>query len=78
MSVDRYKSLCELARAMEPDALEVLHGVAERLTWGRRDYGDLNLASDSRNWTHEELEELFDAVVYRRMRAIVAGRKGAR
>ena len=71
---DKYKSLCELARAMEPDALEVLHGVAERLTWGRRDYGDLNLASDSRNWTHEELEELFDAVVYRRMRAIGAMR----
>ena len=72
--IDHYKSLCELARAMEPDALEVLHGVAQRLTQGRLDYSDLDLASDSRNWTAEELEELFDAVVYRRMRAIVAER----
>jgi hypothetical protein len=75
MTTDCYKSLCELARAMEPDALEVLVGVAQRLTQGRLDYSDLHLDTDKRNWTHEELEELFDAVVYRRMRAIVAERK---
>ena len=74
MTTDHYKDLCELARAMEPDALEVLYGIAQRLTCGRREYGDLDLATNPRNWTHEELEELFDAVVYRRMRAIVAER----
>lgn len=75
--MDHYKAICEMTRDMEPDALEVLHGIASRLVAGREQYGDLALAQDKRDWTKEEQEELFDAVVYRRMRAIVAERKEA-
>jgi hypothetical protein len=63
---------------LEPDALEVVALVAERLVVGRASYGALDVMA-SRDWVGEGLEELVDglsylscAVLRTQQRAIVA------
>lgn len=46
------------------DEIAVLERVAERLVMGRRQYGDLNIASDSRAWDEEARQEILDGLVY--------------
>ena len=47
-----------------PDELAVVVMIAERLAAGRRGYGDLHLATDSRDFRRETLEEAVDGLVY--------------
>ena len=46
------------------DELHVLCIIAERLVMGRRQYGELELPTDRRDFAHEALEEVSDALVY--------------
>lgn len=46
------------------DEAEVLALVAERLAAGRRTYGELQLATDRRDFREEALMELADGCVY--------------
>lgn len=52
---------------LEPDALEVLAVVAERLAMGRRTYGDLNITTDGRDYGGELLNEIADGLAYSAM-----------
>lgn len=38
--------------------------IAERLVVGRRQYGELRLATDRRDWVHEAADEAADLSVY--------------
>ena len=58
------KRLTSLAQHLGRDELAVLILVAERLRSGRRIYGELRLATDRRDFTHEALEEAADMAVY--------------
>jgi len=59
--VTRIHGLIEL---LEPDALEVLETIAERLIMGRRQYGDLVIDRDARDFRQEFAEEMLDGAVY--------------
>jgi hypothetical protein len=48
---------------LEPQALEVVAMIAERLVVGRKRYGDLDVR-DGRNWSEELQAELMDGSVY--------------
>ena len=56
--------LAEICAEVGTDELRVLLLVAERLATGRRRYGRFDLATDRRDFTHESLEEIADALVY--------------
>ena len=56
--------LVEIAAELGTDELRVLLLVAERLARGRRQYGALQVAHDGRDFRHEALEEVADALVY--------------
>jgi len=46
------------------DELKVVLLVARRLAAGRKAYGPLRIAGDTRDWRREASEELLDATVY--------------
>jgi hypothetical protein len=56
------------------DELEVLAIVSERLVMGRSQYGELQLATDRRDFRHEALLELADGCVYLAAGIVRAGR----
>lgn len=65
-----YDRLSEVVDLLEPDALRVVLEVARRLARARGVYGDLNLATDTRNFAREKGEELLDALAYDAMRTL--------
>jgi hypothetical protein len=67
---DTLARLMEDASDLEPDALRVVALIAARLRRARQQYGALDLATDRRNFAHEESEEMLDALAYRTMRAL--------
>ncbi len=58
---ERVYSACS---ELEPQAVEVLAIIAERLVAGRKKYGDLNVTKDGRDWWAEFGEEMADGAVY--------------
>lgn len=46
------------------DEQHILHLISDRLEHGRKQYGDLDLAADKRDWNQEALEEALDLAVY--------------
>lgn len=75
MSADtELDKLIRLAVTLEPDALAVLRYQAERMAKGQAEYGPLNLATSTRNWKLEQLEELGDWVNYRAMEGLLKER----
>lgn len=50
--------------ALEPDALEALAIIAERLVRGRELHGSLDITRDGRSWWKELGEEAADGAVY--------------
>lgn len=58
---DRILSALE---GLGPDELAVLALIAERLATGRRQYGELRLSTDRRDFGREALEEASDGLVY--------------
>ena len=43
---------------------DIVQRSSERLDLGHQRYGELSLASDTRDWSKEMVEELLDALVY--------------
>lgn len=62
------------AASLGPDELRVLRAVTERLVLGRRQYGELDLATDPRDWAREAAEEALDLSVYLAIRLLGGGR----
>lgn len=63
----RERLVCDLFSAtanLGEDELLVLARIAQRAEMGRRQYGDLHLADDPRNFRKESAEELVDACFY--------------
>jgi len=60
------------------DAIDALAGLVDRLLVGRRDYGELVLATDKRDFVREANEERVDVVVYNAMLALNLGTGDAR
>lgn len=56
--------LTELVFELGFDEMRVLILVAERLRVGQQHYGRFDLATDRRDFAHEALEEIADALVY--------------
>jgi hypothetical protein len=52
------------------DELRVLDRIAARLQVGRRQYGELHIARDGRDWTEEALQEALDLSVYLAIKGI--------
>jgi hypothetical protein len=46
------------------DELRTLAIIADRLYMGRKQYGALDLANDSRDWREEWRQELVDGLIY--------------
>ena len=63
-STPRPEPLFAIAEQLGPDELAVLTLLPERLRGGRRIYGELRLATDTRDFTREALEEAADMAVY--------------
>lgn len=63
-----------LAGELGADELAVLCLVAERLKIGRERYGDLQVATDRRDFGVEALEETADGLVYAAAALIRCGR----
>ena len=61
---DTARQLLELCAELGADELRVLLLVAERLRIGQRRYGRFDLVTDRRDFQHESLEEIADAMVY--------------
>ncbi len=55
---------------LEPDAIAVLAMVAERLAMGRKQYTDLDVATDKRNYIAELMAELLDGQAYAAMQLV--------
>ena len=50
--------------ALEPNARAVVEAIVARLELGHRQYGPLDLATDTRDWRREAWEEALDAAAY--------------
>jgi len=61
---DTAHRLLHLCAELGADELRVLLLVAERLRAGQWRYGRFDLGSDRRDFGHEALEEIADALVY--------------
>ncbi len=68
--------LMAVASQLAVDELEVLTIVAERLLTGQRCYGLLRVATDTRDFHREALEECADGLVYAAA-GLVRGRREA-
>jgi len=49
---------------LSPDAQRIVQRIIHRMAAGQREHGRLDLNDDTRDWGHEKLEELLDALVY--------------
>lgn len=49
---------------LEPDAIEVMHMQAQRMLAGRKQYGDLVIDKDQRDFLVQALEEYLDGSNY--------------
>ena len=58
------RALAERIGDLEPDARAVVELIVSRLEGGRSTYGELDLASDPRDFRRELVEELVDAAAY--------------
>ncbi len=67
--------LISMVQTLEPDAVGVLHAIAGRLQMGRKQYGDLRIAEDRRDWTKEAGEEALDMSVYLAIRLLAGAQK---
>lgn len=56
--------LAKLIVQLGPDEIRVLERIAERLAMGRKQYGELAVENDPRDWKREASEELLDGCVY--------------
>lgn len=63
--------------ALEDDAVSALAFLAARLVKGQRQYGRLDIASDTRNWKREASEEYADAAVYEALHLLTEARRAA-
>src|SRR5450759_1093575 len=70
-STPRPEHLFAIAEHLGPDELAVLTFVAERLRSERSTYGELHLATDTRNFTREVLEEAADMALYAAVGSII-------
>lgn len=61
---DTAHQLLDVCAELGTEELRVLVLVAERLRVGQRRYGRFDLATDRRDFHHEALEEVADALVY--------------
>lgn len=57
-------------RAAEPDVVRVFDYLLARVEKGRPEHGDLDIATDSRDFAEEERQEHADLVVYRAIQEI--------
>jgi hypothetical protein len=57
-------TLLTLAARLGEDEQRVLVAIAERLSMGAKQYGRLDLATDTRDWRREGAEEALDLAVY--------------
>ncbi len=55
------------------DELLVLTAIAKRLQLGMKQYGALNIAADTRDWTKEANEEALDMSVYLAIKTLKQG-----
>ena len=56
--------LISMVQSLEPDAVEVLHLSVQRMLAGRKEYGDLDIDKDRRDWVEEALQECVDGNNY--------------
>jgi hypothetical protein len=57
-------ALDALVAQLGADEVRVLTRIAERLVMGRKQYGELDIASDGRDWNEEARQEVLDLAVY--------------
>ena len=70
MTVDA--ELADVVAQLGADERKVLLVLARRLLQGQRTYGLLSVATDGRDWLHEQSEELQDALVYTAIAEVAA------
>jgi hypothetical protein len=56
--------LASILPQLEDDAVRVMLAIAQRLRMGRKQYGELRISEDPRDWTKEAHEEALDMSVY--------------
>jgi hypothetical protein len=59
-----HEKLDALSKLLDGDEIKVLIRIAERLRFGKKQYGQLNLRTDKRNLREEATQELLDYLVY--------------
>lgn len=64
MSLADRTALTVILDDLGDDEVRVLLAIARRLAMGRRQYGELALETDRRDWRRETSEEVLDACVY--------------
>jgi hypothetical protein len=68
MSLDQRRALVDTIAGrlseLGVDELRVLDRIAARLQVGQKQYGELRLDTDTRDWTEEALQEALDLSVY--------------
>ncbi len=57
------------------DELLVIRRIVDRIAMGRKQYGELRLAGDKRDWDEEALAEICDLAVYAAIRVITQGKR---
>ena len=62
--MDNLNQLKTLIANLEPDAVEVMHEMAIRLTHGQQRYGKIDIDTDQRDFQREKYEEDIDAAAY--------------
>lgn len=62
--------IADVVKGLNDDEKRVLCWLAQRIAAGRREYGPLDLATDSRDWRSEQAFELADWVVYQGFREV--------
>lgn len=71
----RRDDIADACDRLTGDELEVLARIADRLVMGRKQYGELCLKTDRRDFDSELLAELLDACAYAAMRLITKGER---
>ncbi len=59
-----HTELCDIAEQLNADELAPVIALARRIYAGRKQYGELRLATDRRRWLSELKAELADALAY--------------
>ena len=68
---DNFLAIVVGASKLRGDELRVAQLLIDRLVVGHERYGQLNLATDRRNWLRESADEALDLAVYGAIRAVV-------